>query len=146
MAVNIYDVALYILQKTNEVSTMKLQKLCYYSQAWSLVWDEAPLFNNEFEAWQNGPVNRDLYYIHRGLFKINENLLTNYGDISKLSTLNKETIDVVINDYGDKTGFYLSQLTHSENPWIISRDGIPESAPCENIITVDSMYEYYSSL
>lgn len=23
---------------------MKLQKLCYYAQAWSLVWDDAPLF------------------------------------------------------------------------------------------------------
>ena len=30
---------------------MKLQKLVYYSQAWSLIWDEKPLFEEEIEAW-----------------------------------------------------------------------------------------------
>lgn len=41
---NVSDVAAYILQKHGRMTTMKLQKLVYYSQAWSLVWDEKPLF------------------------------------------------------------------------------------------------------
>lgn len=28
----------------------------YYAQAWSLVWDEKPLFPERIEAWVNGPV------------------------------------------------------------------------------------------
>ena len=38
----VHDVAAYILQKLGKMTTMKLQKLVYYSQAWSLVWDEKP--------------------------------------------------------------------------------------------------------
>lgn len=52
----VFDVAEYILQKLGEVTTMKLQKLVYYCQAWSLVWDEQPLFEDDFQAWANGPV------------------------------------------------------------------------------------------
>ncbi len=41
----VFDVAKYILEKNSEMSTMKLQKLCYYAQAWSLVWDDSPIFD-----------------------------------------------------------------------------------------------------
>jgi uncharacterized phage-associated protein len=40
-----YDVAAYILRKKGEMTAMKLEKLVYHSQAWSLVWDEEPLFH-----------------------------------------------------------------------------------------------------
>ena len=45
----VLDVARYILTRLGEkgslpVTTWKLQKLVYYSQAWSLVWDDAILF------------------------------------------------------------------------------------------------------
>ena len=66
---NVNDVARYILERQGEnLSTMKLQKLVYYAQAWSLVWDEKPLFSSRFEAWANGPVCRELYNQHRGHF------------------------------------------------------------------------------
>lgn len=44
----VFDVACYILSKQGCMTTMKLEKLCYYAQAWSLVWDERPLFDEEF--------------------------------------------------------------------------------------------------
>ena len=56
MMANVFDVAKYILQRTGKISTWKLQKLCYYSQAWTLAWTGKPLFEEEFEAWRNGPV------------------------------------------------------------------------------------------
>jgi len=46
-----HDVAAYILDKCGSMSAMKLQKLVYYSQAWHLVWDDAPLFEERVEAW-----------------------------------------------------------------------------------------------
>lgn len=52
----IFDAAKFILEQLGQMSTMKLQKLCYYAQAWSLVWDDAPLFEEDFQAWANGPV------------------------------------------------------------------------------------------
>ena len=42
---SVFDVATYILQKRGDMSCMKLQKLCYYAQAWSLVWDTTKLNN-----------------------------------------------------------------------------------------------------
>ena len=42
--VSAHDVASYILRELGKTTTMKLQKLVYYSQAWSLVWDEKALF------------------------------------------------------------------------------------------------------
>jgi uncharacterized phage-associated protein len=52
---SVFDVAQYILRKQGGMTTMKLQKLVYYAQAWSLVWDEEPLFDQPIEAWSNGP-------------------------------------------------------------------------------------------
>lgn len=63
---NAFDVAKYILEVKGTMSTMKLQKLCYYAQAWSLVWDDKPLFDEEFEAWANGPVCRELFFKTQG--------------------------------------------------------------------------------
>lgn len=68
---NAFDVAKYILEKKEDISEVKLQKLVYYCQAWSLVWDENELFHEDFEAWANGLVVRELYNAHRGLFKVN---------------------------------------------------------------------------
>ncbi len=38
---DIFDTAKYILEKSGAMSAMKLQKSCYYLQAWFLVWDDS---------------------------------------------------------------------------------------------------------
>ena len=53
---SVQDVAAYILEKQGGMTAMKLEKLVYYSQSWSLVWDEKPLFGEDIQAWANGPV------------------------------------------------------------------------------------------
>ena len=60
--VNVFDVVDYILNKLGKMSVLKLQKLVYYSQAWSLVWDEKQLFDEEIQAWANGPIIKDLLF------------------------------------------------------------------------------------
>ncbi len=69
-SVSVFDIAQYILNKSGRLTTWKLQKLCYYSQAWALVWDGEPLFKQRIEAWVNGPVIPALYEKHRGSFYI----------------------------------------------------------------------------
>ncbi len=67
--VGVHDVARYILEwfdsKGEQISTWKLQKLVYYCQAWSLVWDDNILFPEEIQAWTDGPVCPALYAMHR---------------------------------------------------------------------------------
>lgn len=123
--------------------TMKLQKLVYYSQAWSLVWDERPLFNEQIEAWANGPVVRALYEEHRGVFRI-DNLPI--GDPDKLSASERETVDQVLEFYGAKSSQWLSDLTHQEAPWKNARLGVPAGEPSTAVISHAAMAEYYGSL
>lgn len=52
-----FDVAEYVLSEVGYVSTMKLQKLVFYSQAYSLVVLDEPLFSDDFEAWINCPAS-----------------------------------------------------------------------------------------
>lgn len=138
------DVATYILERKGEMSAMKLQKLVYYSQSWSLVWDERPLFEERIEAWANGPVCPDLYARHRGQFIVNA---ATFGGISNhLDETARETIDRVLDFYGDKSAQWLSELTHMERPWLDAREGVPIGDRCNNPITPAAMAEYYSSL
>ena len=141
---NVFDVAKYILQKQGEMTAMKLQKLVYYSQAWSLVWDSKALFRARIEAWANGPVIRSLYDAHRGEFLVNEKMFS--GDPDKLTATEKETVDAVLKVYGNKTPHYLSQLTHSEAPWKNARKDLKPGERGDVEITHAAMVEYYESL
>ncbi len=138
----VHDVAAYILKKAGPMTAMKLQKLVYYSQAWSLVWDDAPLFKARIEAWANGPVVPVLYSRHRGQFK----LKSWRGDPARIVGEQKETIDGVLAYYGDKTSFWLSQLTHREDPWRNARQGMAPGERGNTEISHASMAEYYSGL
>lgn len=142
--VNVFDVAQYILDKLGRMTTWKLQKLCYYSQAWSLVWDDEPLFKQRIEAWANGPVIPALYEKHRGRFYVS----TIGGNSQKLNKTQRETIDAVLETYGKKPSSWLSASTHRESPWKDARRrahlalGERGNAP----IRLDDMAEYYEGL
>jgi uncharacterized phage-associated protein len=127
------------------MTTWKLQKLVYYCQAWSLVWDDRPLFPDRIEAWANGPVVRTLYDIHSGRFQISK---VAGGDPSRLNRDEVETIDAVLATYGAKSPQWLSDLTHRERPWREARAkaGLTEGERGSAVISHSSMAEYYGGL
>lgn len=137
------DVAQYIFKLLGEMTAMKLQKLLYYSQAWSLVWDDRPLFNEEIEAWVNGPIVPDIYASHRGKYQLSD---WQQGNWKNLDAKAKETIEAVLKTYGDKSSHWLSELTHQEEPWKNARKGLAVGERGNNTITHESMAEYYSNL
>ncbi len=141
---NVFDTAKYILEKCGTMSTMKLQKLCYYSQAWSLVWDDCALFDEDFEAWANGPVCPELFYKTKGNYSVSAS--DESGGQGDLTDNQKDTIDKVLEHYGKHDAQWLSQLTHMEDPWIEARNGIPAGIICKNTITKESMAMYYGGL
>lgn len=140
----VLDVAAYILKKQSPMTAMKLQKLVYYAQAWSTVWDSKPLFSSRIEAWANGPVCPELYNAHRGEFVLVENQIA--GDARKLNADERATVDAVLETYGDKSPQWLSDLTHSEDPWKNAREGLASGERGNRQITLASMDEYYGSL
>jgi len=144
---NAVEVAKYIVDKLGTVDTWKLEKLVYYSQAWSLVWDEKPLFNDRIEAWANGPVIRSLYSLHRGMYEVGPNSsIWKHTRPDILTQSERDTIDAVIRDYGQKPGYELREITHLEAPWNEAREGVPLMENCNNEITNDMMRLYYGSL
>ncbi|MFK0572773.1 Panacea domain-containing protein [Endozoicomonas sp.] len=143
--VTVFDVAKYILVKRGDMSAMKLQKLIYYSQAWSLVWDDVPLFDNRIEAWANGPVSPDLYSRHRGQYGVSA-WDFRADATGTLSEKQIETIDAVLEAYGGKSAQWLSDQTHAELPWKKARVGLLDSDRSNSPITYESMAEYYGSL
>ena len=118
------DVAAYIISKLRSVDVMKLQKLLYYSQAWSLVVRKA------FKTYQ-------------GQYKVSSAL---EGDKTSLSEDERGTVDAILRFNGDKEGFYLSELTHKVDPWTDARKGLAPSDKSDRDITKASMRDYYNSL
>ncbi|ULP49232.1 Panacea domain-containing protein [Mycolicibacter virginiensis] len=141
---SVHDVAAYILSVRGGMSTMKLQKLCYYSQGWALAWDEQPLFHEPIRAWANGPVVYELFDKHRGQFRVGRGWP--HGNATNLKDFEKETVDAVLRSYGGLTGQQLSDKTHGETPWILARRGTQEGALSTAELSLQAMQEYFGAL
>lgn len=140
---SVHDVAAYILEKQGTMTAMKLQKLVYYCQAWSVVWDSEPLFNARIEAWANGPVVGELYAHHRGQFELES---WPNGRADRLTEDDREVIDKVLSFYGTRSAQWLSELTHKEEPWLSARSGLAEGERGNREITLAALEEYYGGL
>jgi uncharacterized phage-associated protein len=140
---SVHDVAAYILHKTGRITAIKLHKLLYYSQAWSLVWDDCPIFNARIEAWANGPVVPSVYRLQRGNY-----FVSNWpsGNRANLTLEERATVNAVLGKYGRKSSYWLSELTHREKPWRDARRGLGPLDPGDQEITKAAMAEYYSGL
>lgn len=144
---NVFDVAEYILREHGGMTSMKLQKLVYYSHCWSLVLDERPLHESRIEAWANGPVCPELFDAHRGRFVLEAGAFKDSGgDPDALDGDARETVDAVLNRYGDKEPEWLSTLTHTEAPWMNARNGLPPGVRGNNQIPDSAIIEYYGGL
>ncbi|SFY16180.1 Panacea domain-containing protein [Azotobacter vinelandii] len=113
------DVAEYFLLlegDAGEISNLKLQKLVYYAQGFSLALLGEPLFNERIEAWMHGPVVPDLY---RRFSEFGSNPIppSDSFDPSVFTREQKRLIKEVFDVYGQYSAWKLRQLTHEEDPW-----------------------------
>ena len=145
MNATVADVAAYFLAESGtRMTTMKLQKLCYYGQAWSLVWDNKNLFNAPIYAWANGPVIPELFKLHKGKYYVVPGAFDKYGaDLTKLDADQAETCDAILDSYGKFTGVQLSHLTHREAPWINARGNRTYKDKGGDRITPEALVNYY---
>lgn len=139
------------------ISPLKLQKILYYSQAWSLAFLDHELFNEVPEAWSNGPVYRSIWDEYKSKFQRHESIVfdksydleteyKNRTESLKLGVEQSEVLDTVLNKYGSYNSGYLVYLTHSELPWNEARKGCTPFELCKIPISLQSMKDYYKSL
>ncbi len=121
-AMTIMDVARYLIYlsyhdgNNYSLTPLKLQKVLYYVQGWSYLWDNKPMFAEVFEAWQYGPVNREVY----DQFKIYKGSEIPYKEGARprcASPEELETIERVWEEYGMESAGELVTMTHEEAPW-----------------------------
>ena len=142
---SVIDIANWLLNKES-MNYGKLQKLCYYAQAWTKALKNERLIDGEFEAWAHGPVNRTLWNRLReyGYIEVPSDTLENQA--SKLDENTCDFMERVWSTYGEYSGYQLECLTHQEQPWIKARKDLPDLAPSNNIIPINDMGQYYYSL
>jgi uncharacterized phage-associated protein len=148
MAIDIRDAAKYFLTQVgsdDEMTQLKLQKLCYYAQAWYLAINHDHLFNQEFEAWAHGPANRTLWEEYRE-FSWHPIPVPHDFNPSQIPRNERSFLDDVWEMYGKFTAKYLEKLTHKEEPWLDARDGTPEGEYCDTPIDDALMKEYYGKM
>ena len=139
MAYNANEVALWILTEAKRqgilMTHMKLQKLLYYAQAYSIAMTGKPLFTNDIQAWKHGPVIPDVYH---SFSKYGNSTITDFQD-AVIPENWTALISALIHDKGYMTAYELSDMTHREPTWINARNN-----PAQNTITVDMLSDFFT--
>lgn len=98
------------------ISPLRLQKLLYYSQGWSLALLDRFLFADPIEAWQFGPVVPAVYQQFAG--RSSGLALGDFAPPSSgLDPIVTRLLDAVWREYAQFTPGQLVTMTHSEAPW-----------------------------
>ena len=139
---SIFDVANWFLAK-ERMTHKKLQKLCYYAQAWSNAICPQPISDAEFEAWIHGPVCRELYNRYRDY---GFDYIPQHTPVDVFTKEEKSLLEDVWETYGDMSANGLEALSHSEPPWQKARLGYAPNDNCNVVISASDMAEYYRSI
>lgn len=103
------------------LTPMQVLKLVYIAHGWNLALHDRPLIDQPVEAWQYGPVIRDLYNAMKGFGggSVRGPLPVGFGSNGdELSDDESDLVGQVFRLYGRMNGVELSRITHAFNtPW-----------------------------
>lgn len=129
----------YLKHNNQDVNHLKLQKLLYYIEAWNMVFLNNPIFTDDIEAWQHGPAIRSVWDHFKKYSILYDELPVCEACSCTMSNEQRAVTNDVLDEYGDKTGYYLENLTHSEEPWKKARK------TSEQIINKQFMKQFYGA-
>jgi uncharacterized phage-associated protein len=142
------------------LTQMQLQKLAYLANGWNWAINGQPLISDEVEAWDYGPVYRDLYehtkYFGKEplarLVTVEDSEAARVfgvrGDASNpynahLSQRERDVVSHVWKRYGTLSGAQLSSLTHKRGtPWFEAYTGRGKSSTIDQ----ESIKRHYDEL
>ncbi|MDW4411631.1 DUF4065 domain-containing protein [Staphylococcus saprophyticus] len=113
-----------------EKSELKLQKLMYFAQREAIAITGEPLFENQFEGWQYGPVLTEL----RHFFEEDQS-----KSVINLDETSKYIIDNTVTRYGKYEPWYIANLSHKETSWKNSRKGLSDNEKGNNLIKLEDI-------
>lgn len=126
----LYEEIYNVSDEDNDLTELKMHKLLYFAQKQHYGNFGEWLFEEDFEGWVHGPVNR----------KVRNSFISLQKFDGQLTPEEEYTIREVIFDYGKFPGWYLRNLSHEDSCYKISREGLRDDErgdrviPKENII------------
>ena len=140
---SVFDIDNWFLLK-GEMTQKKLQKLCYYAQAWCYALKGYRLEDTDYQAWVHGPVSPALWERFKSF---GYDPIRIGGSVKvKLDAADEDLLEDVWDTYGDNTGNALEALTHRELPWMEARRGYEPDERCTVVISPITMASYYKSI
>lgn len=135
------DVGQWLIE-SGEHRALHMQKIPYFAQVWSLVWTGRPLFEGTFEAWPNGPVNRDIYreFTH---CRVNGNIMG--ADPADLTSDDVMILQSVSRFYGPMVGDLIADTSH-DSAWSAARGSLPPKAASTRELDLTLALREYSLL
>ena len=130
------------VENEETITHMKLQKLLYYVQAWSLALLHHVMFTDRIEAWAHGPVIPNVYQTFK-VFGREPIAAIEQWDDSSFNDEEKNVLRIVKKIYGNFDAPVLRKFTHSEDPWIKARHGLPDNENSNNEISNNDMRAFY---
>lgn len=117
-SIKVLDLAKYIINKCVQdkqpISNLQLQKILYYVQVAFLQEHKNPLFTEEIEAWQFGPVVPIVYGYFCGFGSLRINV--NYDDIFlTINDKDKMMLDKIVEEKRGQLPWQLVADTHASN-------------------------------
>lgn len=140
---SVFDIANWFLSK-EEMTHKKVQKLCYYAQAWCYALRGYRLENTDYQAWVHGPVSPALWEKFKS-FGYDPIRIVGKPRVT-IAEEDVKLLEDVWDTYGENTGNALEALTHRELPWIEARRGYAPEEKCTVAISPRSMESYYKSI
>ena len=100
---------------------MKLQKLLYYMQGFHLAKVELPLFSEPVEAWEHGPVIREVWHVFKDSgaddLPVSKYAMENPFDKKYFDSFQTALMSWVYQARGSLSAAELRRRTHKEIPW-----------------------------
>lgn len=125
------------------ITHLKLQKLVYYAQAWSLALLDRPLFDEDLQAWTHGPVARSVWQRFR---EQGWQALPPPELVPDVEPEVEALLDDIADAYGEQSALRLEELTQSEDPWLVARGGTPIELRSMTAISKEHMRDFYRAL
>lgn len=134
----------FFLSKSDEITHLMLQKLLYNTQGWSSAINEIFMFNEDCQAWAHGPVYKEVYnkYSSYGASPLPQVTIDNL----ELSDEEKHILEGVWKAYGGFNGKQLEKMSHSEMPWLKTRDGLDENESSIRVIEKECIKNYFDKV
>lgn len=126
------------------ITPLRLQKLLYYVQGWSLALRRTPVFSEHIEAWKFGPVV-PLVYHRLKEFDDKPIPLEFFSDIELPSKEDQALANSIWEHYKRFSAIELKNKTHNELPWIEARKGLKDNENGSESLSPASMIKFFQA-